>query len=175
MEQEPEPAPEPSSEVGTQTDHLPIPWDLSPLSLRGGLHSDLKVYVIWTTPLSPWGDRAYAGVHLAVPGLDPWLCVLSLLAEQTYVSGRDRLVRVRAVSGENILDTAVATFRREARTHSIFDTRRVPVWIWEDRSLVYRNIGLSGLSQSSTSSPVRSTRQRREGHSSQNSPHGPQL
>eukprot|EP00971_Amphidinium_carterae_P127762 2530913-Amphidinium_carterae.1 len=66
-------------------------------------------------------------------GSECWWQIEGLLLERRYCFGRDRLQRVRAVPGEDVLGTA-RIFRREAWAHMIFDTRVVPVWLWKSRS-----------------------------------------
>eukprot|EP00971_Amphidinium_carterae_P051462 1013575-Amphidinium_carterae.1 len=128
-------APEPNSDVSIQIDHLRVPVKSTLLACCRTLSQDVRAYVLWRAPSSPWGVRTFSGVHLGTTASDPRRL------------GHDRLQRVRASAIEGISEADIITFCREAWAHGIFDPLK-------------RVTSITGLSQSSCSSPTRSTRAR---------------
>eukprot|EP00971_Amphidinium_carterae_P163480 3241651-Amphidinium_carterae.1 len=83
-----EPDPEPGLvDTGVQTECLPVLLNFGILSAFQPRNENVRVYVIWRTPSSPWGDFAFTGVHLSYRDFQLWSAIRALLCDQEYRSG----------------------------------------------------------------------------------------
>eukprot|EP00971_Amphidinium_carterae_P069790 1381084-Amphidinium_carterae.2 len=113
---------EPEPELDTAISvPVPILLDLEGLGLR----APSRLYVVWRLEGSPEGDYTFSGVHSGYPS---WEGIQSLLASGSYLAGRDRLRRVEAPGGGDLLAAATQLYLDEAGVHGA--PTRVRIWYW---------------------------------------------
>eukprot|EP00971_Amphidinium_carterae_P348479 6490511-Amphidinium_carterae.2 len=118
--------PEPQPQCVVDTPRLEPCLVDTQLARQLAVFAPVRAYVVWSLPGADKGDTYWSGLHF---GENSWQGIQQRLCEGRYLSGRDRLRRLVAEPGENLVSVGEALFQAEARKHGV-RRQSFRIWVW---------------------------------------------